>query len=61
MNNKLKTSGIKVKRGRVETTRHVAAEASGVEVLAVFLAAEVQREEGPLSIAAQRTAERLFT
>ena len=37
------------------------AEASGVEVLAVFLAAEVQREEGPFSVAAQRTAEGLFT
>ncbi len=41
--------------------RHVVAEVSGVEVLAVFLAAEVQREEGPLSVAAQRTAERLLT
>lgn len=37
------------------------AEASGVEeVLAVFLAAEVQREEGPLGVAAQRAAEGLF-
>lgn len=42
--------------------RHVAAEASGVvEVLAVFLAAEVQGEEGPFRVTAQRAAERLFT
>lgn len=41
--------------------RHVAAEASGVVVLAVFLAAEVQGEERPFSITAQRAAERLFT
>lgn len=41
--------------------RHVAAEASGVEVLTVFLAVEVQGEEGPFSVAAQRTAERLLT
>lgn len=39
----------------------MAAEVLGVEVLAVFLAAEVQREEGPFSVAAQRTAERLLT
>lgn len=37
--------------------RHGAAEASGVEVLAVFLAAEVQREEAAFSVAAQRAAE----
>lgn len=31
-----------------------------MEVLAVFLAAQVQREEGPLGIAAQRAAEGLL-
>lgn len=38
-----------------------AAEASGIEVLALILATEVRREEGTFGIAAQRTAERLFT
>lgn len=37
-----------------------AAKASGVEVLAVFLAAEVKGEEGAFGVAAQRAAERLF-
>lgn len=41
--------------------RHKSADASGVEVLAVFLAAEVQRKEGPFGVTAKRTAERLFT
>lgn len=40
------------------TARHSAAEASGVEE---FLPTEVQREEGPFSVAAGRTAERLLT
>lgn len=40
--------------------RHVGLEASGVEVLAVFLATEVQGEERPFSITAQRAAERLL-
>lgn len=38
-----------------------AAEASGIEVLALILVTEVRREEGTFGIAAQRTAERLFT
>lgn len=40
--------------------RHGAAEASGVEVLAVFLAAEVQREVASSGVTAQRAAERFL-
>ncbi len=50
--------GKEVRGGRVEMARHGAAEASGAEV---FLLAEVQTEEGPFSVAARRSAERLLT